>query len=114
MNQKLELRIYDRSISVDEHRFLRVAAMQAQTHAMVTYLDFPGGEAAIAPVEAAQWWEARQQGVCDPCIAGRHADCPRHHGWQTTENGGCACDNRNVHAAVTAEQVTAIRLARRR
>lgn len=47
---------------------------------------------------------------CPPCADGRHMDCPQHY--PGSENDPCGCDNRNVHAHIRAEQVTAYRLAR--
>lgn len=91
MSQELELRIYDKSITVDEHRKLRSAASEASRTGEVTHLDFPGGRAAIVPEEAARWWEAYVAELCPFCSAGRHVQCLRYAGQS------CSCINAAVH-----------------
>lgn len=91
MSDELELRIYDKSITVGEHRKLRNAASCAARTGEVTYLDFPGGRAAIVPEEAARWWEAYVAELCPGCAVGRHIQCFRYVGQ------ACSCINAAVH-----------------
>ena len=91
MSQELELRIYDKSITVDEHRKLRAAASGASATGEVTYLAFAGGRAAIVPEEAARWWEAYLAELCPFCHAGQHVQCFRYAGQS------CSCINAAVH-----------------
>lgn len=78
MSQKLPLRVYDRSITVDEHRQLRLAADAACLTGEVTYLEFPGGRAAVVPEEAARWWELYVAGICTMCAQDNHVFCFRY------------------------------------
>lgn len=55
---RLELRIYDRSISVDEHRQLRRAASRAAAGTdtdAITWLNVPEGNAAIVPTDLVKY-----------------------------------------------------------
>jgi hypothetical protein len=91
MSKELELRIYDRSITVDEHRKLRNAASEAASTGEVSYLSFAGGRAAIVPEAAALWWEAYLAELCPMCAADSHVQCFRYAGQS------CSCINAAVH-----------------
>lgn len=108
MSRELQLRIYDRSITVTEHRQLRQAATDAVKRGEVTYLDVPEGRAAIVPEQAAAWWEAYLAGLCPMCAEDKHAHCFAYRGAE------CSCLSRDVHQGIEFERAARAGLLSRR
>jgi len=107
MSEPLKLRIYIRLIGTDENRLLRDAIAEAPA-GHVTYVDSPEGQAAIVPVQAAQWWEAYLAGLCAMCGQGSHAHCSRYSGTE------CNCLNTDVHHEIEMERAARAGLLSRR